>query len=126
METTKTNKTVWAGRILSGLPIAFLLFDSAIKLLDLAVVRTAQARLGYPQHLAVGIGLVELCSTLLYVVPRTSTLGAILLTAFLGGATATHVRIGDPFVFPVVVGVLLWAGSFLRDARLRALVPLRG
>jgi hypothetical protein len=111
---------------MSGLPVLFLIFDGVMKLLNVAPVRAAHDHLGYPQHLALGIGLVELAAILLYVVPRTSTLGAILLTAFLGGATAAHVRLGEPFFFPVLVGVLLWGGRFLRDERLRELVPLRG
>ena len=124
-----SRKRLWTGRILSSLAALFLLFDSVIKLTPIAPVREAFERLGYPLSLAVGIGLLELACLALYVIPRTSVLGAILLTGFLGGATATHVRVGDPLashvLFPTYVGVLVWGGLFLRDARLRALVPLR-
>jgi hypothetical protein len=85
----------------------------------------ATARLGYPVEIARHLGVVLLASTILYVVPRTQVLGAVLLSAYLGGATATHVRIGDPFWFPIVLGVLLWAGLYLREPRLRALLAPR-
>lgn len=117
-----TNKILWAGRIASGLSILGLLVDASGKLMQLAPVLEGTARLGYPESSVFGIGVVELVCTLLYAVPRTSALGAIALTAFLGGATATHVRIGDPFVFPIFVGILVWAGVYLRDRRVRALV----
>jgi hypothetical protein len=102
-----------------------LLFSGTLKLIKPAPVVEEFARLGYPESLVLGIGLLELACTAVYVIPRTSILGAILLTAYLGGATATHVRIGDPFFSPIVVGVLVWGGLFLRDDRLRALIPLR-
>ena len=85
-------------------------------------------RLGYPESLALGLGILELACTAVYLIPRTSVLGAILLTGYLGGATATHVRVGDPFsmfIIPVILGVLVWGGLFQRDPRLRALIPLR-
>jgi hypothetical protein len=103
-----------------------LLFSGGLKLIKSAAVVEEFARLGYPESLILGIGLLELACTVAYAIPRTSIIGAILLTAYLGGATATHVRIGDPFFGPVVVGVLVWGGVFLRDDRLRALIPLRG
>ena len=116
----------WSGRILSVPPVLFLLFDATIKLLQLRPVDESFARLGYPVSIAPALGTLELVCLALYVVPLTSPLGAILLTGFLGGATATHVRVGDPLfthvLFPAYVGVLLWAGSFLRDRRVRALV----
>ena len=94
--------------------------------MKLAPVMQGFARFGYPESLVLSIGIVELACTVVYVIPRTSVLGAILLTGYLGGATATQVRIGDPTFFaPIVLGVLLWAGLFLRDDRLRALIPLR-
>jgi hypothetical protein len=83
-------------------------------------------KFGWDENLALALGILELCCTAIYVIPRTSVLGAILLTGYLGGATATHVRISDPsFAAPIVLGVLVWLGLFLRDARLRALLPLR-
>jgi hypothetical protein len=81
--------------------------------------------LGYPEGKSFGIAVAELGSTVLYVVPQTSVLGAILLTGYLGGATATHVRVEDAFVGPVIIGMLIWLGIYLRDARLRQLIPLR-
>jgi hypothetical protein len=124
-----SKSTSWTGRILSALAVLFLLFDGVIKLTKIAPVAESFARLGYPASIAVGIGILELACVAAYVIPRTSILGAILLTGFLGGATASHVRIGDPLfshvLFPTYVGLLVWGGLYLREARLRALVPLR-
>jgi hypothetical protein len=83
------------------------------------------AKLGYPERAALWIGIVEIACTVLYLIPRTAVLGAILLTGYLGGATNTHVRVGEPFYMPVLLGVLVWLGLFLREPRLRPLVPLR-
>src|SRR5947207_185466 len=125
-ETTPVSKKMlWAGRIVSALPVLLLLFSGVMKLVKPAPVAEGFVHLGYPESLALGIGLLELVCTALYLIPRTSVLGAILLTGYLGGATATHVRVGEAFVAPVVVGVMLWLGLYLRDARLRALLPLR-
>lgn len=120
-----SKKLLWAGRIVSALPVLMLLFSGIIKLLKLAAVVTEFARLGYPESRVLGIGILEIACTIVYLIPRTSVLGAILLTGYLGGATATHVRIGDPFIFPIIFGVLVWVGLYLRDERLRALLPLR-
>ena len=120
-----SKKMIWAGRIMSALPVLMLLLSGVMKLVRPAAVVEGFVRLGYPESLTVGIGIVELACAALYVVPRTSVLGAILLTAYLGGATATHVRIGEPFFMPILLGVLVWGGLFLRDERLRALLPLR-
>ena len=121
----ETKKTPWAGIILSALPVLFLLFDGVTKLMKIAPVTEAFARLGYPTGVAMGIGILQIFCVIVYIVPRTSVLGAILLTGYLGGAVASHVRIGDPFWFPILFGALLWGGLFLRDERLRTLVPLR-
>jgi hypothetical protein len=122
-------KKVWAGRILTALPVLFLTFDGAIKFMPIAPVTDSFRELGYPPHLAPAIGILELACLVVYVIPRTSVLGAILLTGYLGGAVATHVRVGNPLfshvLFPIYIGALLWAGLFLREDRLRALVPLR-
>lgn len=108
---------------MSGLVFLFLLFDSIIKVMRTDAAVDGTVELGYPENLVVGIGLVLLVCTVLYAIPRTAILGAILLTGYLGGATATQVRLEDPwFLFPVLLGVLVWAGLFLRDARLRALL----
>jgi len=120
-----SKKMLWAGRILSALPVLMLLFSGAMKLVKPVSVLEGFVGLGYPESLALWIGIVELACAVLYVIPRSSVLGAILLTAYLGGATATHVRIGEPFFIPIVLGVLVWGGLYLRDERLRALLPLR-
>ena len=125
----QSNKERWAGRIMTPLPVLFLLFDSVIKLIRIDPVVQSFTELGYPVDLAVGIGIVELVCLLVYLIPRTSLLGAILLTGYLGGAVATHVRVGSPWfthvLFPIYVAALLWGGIYLREDRLRALVPLR-
>ena len=121
------NKTTWAGRILSALSILFLLFDAAGHLIVPAQVVEAFNRLAFPLGLSPVLGIIQLICVVLYAVPRTSILGAILLTGYLGGAVATNLRVRDPLfetLFPVIIGVLVWAGLFLRDARLRALIPL--
>ena len=120
-----SKKLLWAGRIISALPVLMLLFSGVMKLMKPAFLVQELARLGYPEGLTLGIGILEIACTVVYGIPRTSILGAILLTGYLGGATATHVRIGDPFFVPVVLGVLVWGGLYLRDDRLRALLPLR-
>lgn len=122
---TVSRKSVWAGRSISALFVLFFLFDGITKVMQVAPVRVAQAGLGYPESLTVSIGVLLLACTVVHAIPRTSILGAVLLTGYLGGATASQVRIGAPFFFPIVVGVLLWMGLFLRDGRLRALIPLR-
>src|SRR5579883_2286101 len=112
------------GIVLSGIAVAFLLFDSAMKLVKVAPVREAMERMGYPDATARPIGLVLLACVVIYLIPRTAVLGAALLTAYLGGAIATHVRVGDPLLshtlFPVYFAALVWGGLYLRDERLRA------
>jgi DoxX-like family len=118
--------TLWAGRVLSALSSLFLLFDAVMKLVKPAPVVEATVALGYPESVIRGLGIALLASTILYVIPRTAVLGAILLTGYLGGAVATHVRVGSgafPVVFPIILGALLWGGLYLRDERLRSLVP---
>jgi hypothetical protein len=118
----------WAGWILGGLPALFLLFDGAMKLVKPQPVLDATTKLGYQEDVIVPLGIVLLASTILYLLPRTAILGAILLTGYLGGAVASHVRTEDgPFavLFPVVFGALLWGGLVLRERRLRSLVPWR-
>jgi hypothetical protein len=118
--------SLWTGRIVTALVFLFMLFDGGIKVLRMAPAVEGTARLGYPTSLVLPIGVVALVCTFLYAIPRTSILGAVLLTGYLGGATATQVRVQDPwFFFPVAIGVMVWAGPFLMDERLRALIPLR-
>lgn len=120
-----SKKMLWAGRIISGLTVLMLLFSGGMKLLKPEAIVTEFTRLGYPDKVTVAIGIIEIVCAVLYAIPRTAILGAILLAAYLGGATATHLRIGDPFFMPPLLGVLIWLGLYLRDERLRALVPLR-
>ncbi|HEV7796831.1 MAG TPA: DoxX family protein [Pyrinomonadaceae bacterium] len=123
-----SKKKHWTGRIISALPILFLLVDGVMKLVKPRIVVETTVQMGYPASVILPLGIVLLISTVLYLIPRTAILGAILLTGYLGGAVATHVRIGAgwfPVLFPVIIGVLLWLGLYLRDERLRALVPLR-
>ena len=127
METNQPiSKTqVWTGRILSGLAVLFFLMDGVMKLLKPAPVVEATVHLGYPESDIVGIGVLLLSCTLLYIVPRTSVLGAILLTGYLGGAVASQIRInagGFSEVFPVIMAALMWTGLWLRDVRVRRLV----
>jgi DoxX-like family len=121
-----SKKRLWAGRIMSGLPVLLLLFSGVMKLTKPAPVVQGFAHFGYPESLVLVIGMLELTCTIVYVIPRTSVLGAILLTGYLGGATATNVCVGDPLFFvPAILGVLVWAGLFLRDDRLRAHSPAK-
>lgn len=125
---TVISKGIWAGRIVSALVVLMLLADSVSKIMKAPPVVKAQGELGFPDSLTVSIGVLLFLCTLVYAVPRTSILGAILLTGYLGGAVAVKLRIGDSLfgqiLFPVYVGVMLWGGLFLRADRLRALIPL--
>ncbi|MBX7062564.1 MAG: DoxX family protein [Pyrinomonadaceae bacterium] len=127
--TNVSTKALWTGRILSALPILFLLMDAIGKLVKPEPVVTGTIALGYNENVILPLGIVLLVCTILYAVPQTSILGAILLTGYLGGAVATHVRIGNPLfthlLFPVYLGILVWLGLYLRDPRVRALVPFR-
>jgi hypothetical protein len=125
LNTGPSKKMLWAGRVISALPVLMLIMSGVMKLTRSAEVLKGFTGFGYPESVIVPLGIVELVSTLLYVIPQTSVLGAILLTGYLGGATATHVRVGEAFIAPVILGVLVWLGLFLRDPRIRALIPLR-
>ena len=119
--------TLWAGRIMSALPALFLLVDGAMKLAKPEVVVKATVELGYPESVIAGLGIVLLACVVLYVIPQTAVLGAILLTGYLGGAVATHVRVGAGLFsisFPILLGALLWGGLVLREDRLRTVIPL--
>ena len=126
---TETIKRPWVGIIVSALPVLFLLMDAAGKLLKPEPVVSGTLELGYSENVIVPLGITLLISVILYAVPVTSVLGAILLTGYLGGAVATHVRVGNPLathvLFPIYIGVLLWLGLYLRDMRIRDLLPLR-
>ncbi|MCC6328908.1 MAG: DoxX family protein [Acidobacteria bacterium] len=119
----------WAGYILSGLPAIFLILDAVGKLFKPEVVVKGTVELGYPESVIVPLGILLLVCTIIYLIPQTAVLGAILLTGYLGGTVATHVRIGNPLfthiLFGVYLGVMLWLGIYFRESRLRQLVPLR-
>jgi hypothetical protein len=133
IRTATTNATTaprrWPGRVLSGIPAAFLAFDAAIKLANPAFVAAASQKIGIPPELGVMLGVILAVCLALYLIPRTAPLGAVLLTGYLGGAILTHLRIGDPLIshtlFPIYVGALLWAGLYLRDDRVRRLLAAR-
>jgi hypothetical protein len=119
------RKRLWTGRVLSGIVSAFFILDGGAKLFKPAPVVQANLQLGYPESTIIGMGIVLLACTALYLIPRTAVLGAILLTGYLGGAVATHVRVSAPWfniLFPVVFGCVVWAGIYLRDTRLRSLL----
>ena len=119
-----TKTQLWLGRAITALPILFLLFDSAIKLLNIPAVSQSFKDLGYQRNLALELGILELVLVAIYLVPRTAIFGAVLWTGYLGGAIATHLRLDHPLfshtLFPIYVAVPLWLGLWLRDARLRA------
>lgn len=129
-QTARVSKAaLWTGRVLTTVGALFMLMDGGMKLVKPAFVVEATVRMGFSEDVILGLGIVLLACTVLYLIPRTSILGAILLTGYLGGAVATHVRLWEgwfPVLFPVIFGAVLWLGLYLRDARLRALVPLRG
>ncbi|AMY07162.1 hypothetical protein LuPra_00329 [Luteitalea pratensis] len=122
-----TTRARRIGVVVTALPVLFLLVDALVKVLGVAAATEAAAQLGWSEPLLLPLGVLELMCLALYLVPQTAVLGAILWTGYLGGAVATHVRIGNPMLshalFPVYVGALLWLGLWLRDARLRALLP---
>jgi hypothetical protein len=121
-----SKKMLWTGRVISALPVLFMLFGIGYSFAKPAAVQEGMAKYGYTAHVARIIIFVELLCVIVYVIPQTSVLGAILLTGYLGGATATHVRIEEPaFVMPIIMGVLVWVGLLLRDRRLQTLLPFR-
>jgi len=129
-EPPATSKTMlWTGRVMSAIVVLFLLFDSIMKLIKVAPVTEAFAQLGYLDTLARCIGVIVLACAVLYAIPRTAVLGAILTTGLLGGAISSHLRLGDPIfthtLFGVYLGLLAWGGLYLRDERLRSLLPRR-
>jgi hypothetical protein len=124
-----SNTALWAGRVMSGIVVLFLVLDGAIKLIPLDIVTDMSIQLGIPTHLARTLGVLTLVGTALYAWPRTSVLGAIILTGYMGGAIYVHVRADSPLfshtLFGVYLGLLIWGGLYLRDGMVRALIPLR-
>jgi len=129
MSVSKTTAAVWTGRVLTGLFTAFMAFDIAIKVVQMAVVEASGQTLGLPPGAGFGIGVGELILLALYLFPRTSVLGAVLFTGLFGGTAAIHWTHGNPLashiLFGVYLGVIAWGGLWLRDPQLRALFPLR-
>lgn len=119
------KKMYWAGWVLSVLPVPLLIMSATMKFLQPAGMAENLEHIGWPLSVMLALGIVELTCTVLYLIPQTAVLGAILLTGYLGGAIATHLRIGESFIPPLILGVIVWLGLFLRDPRIRALIPLR-
>ena len=121
-----SNRATWAGRVLSGLPVLMLSFDAVAKIARLKPVIEGTVQLGYPASTVFPIGLILLACVIVYVIPRTAPLGAVLLTGYLGGAIATHVRVGNPLftheLAPIYVAAFIWGGLYLRDPRVRAVL----
>ncbi len=122
---TVSKASLWIGRVIGVLIILFMVVDGGAKVMRLPPYVDGTVKAGFADSLVVPLGIVALICTILYAIPQTSVLGAILLTGYYGGATATHVRLGQPFYFPVVFGILVWLALYLRDLRLRELIPLR-
>lgn len=125
----ESHRQMWSGRAFSWVAVLFLIFDSSGKLLQVQPVIEGSMQLGYPRELVFSLGVILLACVVTYLVPRTAPLGALLLTGYLGGAIASHVRVGSPLLthvlFPVYLAALLWGGLLLRDARLRTFLPIR-
>jgi hypothetical protein len=121
-ETTRT----WVSRALAGMAVLFLVFDAAIKVFQTRMAVDATIQLGYPQGVVAPLGILEVALLVVFLIPRTSVLGAVLWTGYLGGAVATHVRLGNPWathvLFPIYVAALIWGSLWLRDTRARALL----
>lgn len=115
----------WSGWVLSVLPCLLFAFSGVMKLVKPPELSEGFTHLGWPENLALALGILELTCTVLYLIPQTAVLGAILLTGYMGGAIATHVRISEGFFMHILIGVVLWLGLYLRDARVRALIPFR-
>lgn len=120
-----SKKRLWTGYIMAAVPVLLLLMSGIMKIVNPPFVAEGFAHLGYRESLTLGIGIVELVCVILYITPQTAVLGAILLTGYLGGATASHVRIGEPFHAAILLSILIWGSLYVRDERLRALIPFR-
>jgi hypothetical protein len=128
VEATGPNskKMIWAGRVISAIPVLLMLFSAGMKFAKPVQVVEGMVRFGYPESLLFLLGVLEFLSCVVYLIPQTAVLGAILMTGYLGGATASNVRIGDPsYMMTVFLGVCVWGGLFFRDERVRALIPFR-
>lgn len=121
------KKAIWTGRIVSGLAVAFMTMDAVVKVIRLPEAVEGTVKLGFPSSVILGLGIIQLIMLALYLIPRTAVLGAVLWSGYLGGAIATHVRVGNPLfshvLFPIYVAGFLWFGLWLRDRQLRAVLP---
>jgi len=120
-----SGKIVWTGRVITGLVSLLFLFSAAMKFMGWAEVKEGMAHLGLPESMIIPLGILEAACTVIYLIPATSVLGAILLAGYIGGAICTHWRVGDPFLPQVAIGLVVWLGIYLREPRLKALIPLR-
>jgi hypothetical protein len=120
-----SKKALWAGRIISVLPALMLIFSASLKLIKHPEAFKGFDHLGYPARLMIPLGVLELSCAIIYLIPRTAVLGAILVTGYMGGAITTHLRIGEPFIIQALLGMLVWLGIYLRDRRVRELIPVR-
>ena len=120
-----SGKIVWTGRVITVLVSLLFLFSAAMKFMGGAEVKEGMAHLGLPESMIIPLGILEAACTVIYLIPATSVLGAILLAGYIGGAICTHWRVGDPFLPQVAIGLVIWLGIYLREHRLKALIPLR-
>ena len=116
---------LWTGRVLSGLVVAALLASGVMKFFGGPEMEKGMEHLGWPMKLAIALAILEITVTIIYAIPQTSVVGAILIAGYMGGAIATHVRVGDPFIFQIVIGLVAWLGIYLREPLLWKLIPLR-
>ena len=120
-----SKKMLWTGRVMSGLPALMLIFSAVMKLMMPPPVAEGFKHLGYELTVVTGLGILQLACTAIYLIPRTAVLGAILLTGYMGGAIASCLRVGDAYILQAIFGVFIWGGLYLRDPRIRALIPLK-
>jgi hypothetical protein len=120
-----SGKVVWVGRVITGIVSLLFLFSAAMKFMGGAEVKEGMAHLGLPESMIIPLGILEAACTVIYLIPATSVLGAILLAGYIGGANCTHWRVGDPFLPQVAIGLVVWLGIYLREPRLKALIPIR-
>jgi hypothetical protein len=120
-----SGKIVWTGRVITVLVSLLFLFSAAMKFMGGAEVKEGVAHLGLPESMIIPLGILEAACTVIYLIPATSVLGALLLAGYIGGAICTHWRVGDPILGQVAIGLVIWLGIYLREPRLKALIPLR-
>jgi hypothetical protein len=120
-----SGKIVWTGRVLTGVVSLLFFFSAAMKFVGGAEVKEGMAHLGLPESMVIPLGILEAACTVVYLIPATSVLGAILLAGYIGGAICTHWRVGDPFVGQIAIALVIWLAIYLREPRLKALIPLR-